>query len=110
MRDQPVRLGRQHREARPVLALSYDAGKGEDRLRRQGKPMLPPRAVGPRPIGKGGRGDQAAQFGMAERADPEGAGQVADVRRSEEHTSELQSLMRISYAVFGLKTNKKNYT
>src|SRR3546814_4192019 len=28
--------------------------------------------------------------------------------RSEEHTSELQSLMRISYAVFGLK--KKNTT
>src|SRR3546814_1732182 len=26
--------------------------------------------------------------------------------RSEEHTSELQSLMRISYAVFCLKTNK----
>src|SRR3546814_1056856 len=29
--------------------------------------------------------------------------------RSEEHTSELQSLMRISYAVFCLKT-KKTYT
>src|SRR3546814_4138357 len=29
-----------------------------------------------------------------------------DVRRSEEHTSELQSLMRISYAVLSLK--KKN--
>src|SRR3546814_10338322 len=28
------------------------------------------------------------------------------VRRSEEHTSELQSLMRISYAVFGLKKQK----
>src|SRR3546814_6541680 len=28
------------------------------------------------------------------------------VRRSEEHTSELQSLMRISYAVFCLKKNK----
>src|SRR3546814_1593532 len=27
------------------------------------------------------------------------------VRRSEEHTSELQSLMRISYAVFCLKKN-----
>src|SRR3546814_1909408 len=27
------------------------------------------------------------------------------VYRSEEHTSELQSLMRISYAVFGLKKN-----
>src|SRR3546814_8678930 len=29
--------------------------------------------------------------------------------RSEEHTSELQSLMRISYAVFCLKKKKKNY-
>src|SRR3546814_7392688 len=28
--------------------------------------------------------------------------------RSEEHTSELQSLMRISYAVFGLKKKKNN--
>src|SRR3546814_5749392 len=28
--------------------------------------------------------------------------------RSEEHTSELQSLMRISYAVFGLKKKKQN--
>src|SRR3546814_6818060 len=33
-----------------------------------------------------------------------------DRRRSEEHTSELQSLMRISYAVFCLKKkNKKNH-
>src|SRR3546814_1068876 len=33
-------------------------------------------------------------------------------QRSEEHTSELQSLMRISYAVFCLKKKKntKNYT
>src|SRR3546814_5545295 len=30
-------------------------------------------------------------------------GDVKDVLRSEEHTSELQSLMRISYAVFCLK-------
>src|SRR3546814_9892661 len=30
------------------------------------------------------------------------------VLRSEEHTSELQSLMRISYAVFCLKKKKKN--
>src|SRR3546814_6466401 len=29
--------------------------------------------------------------------------------RSEEHTSELQSLMRISYAVFCLKKKIKNY-
>src|SRR3546814_4932391 len=30
--------------------------------------------------------------------------------RSEEHTSELQSLMRISYAVFCLKKKKSNIT
>src|SRR3546814_3167783 len=30
--------------------------------------------------------------------------------RSEEHTSELQSLMRISYAVFCLKKKTQNYT
>src|SRR3546814_10876457 len=32
------------------------------------------------------------------------------VNRSEEHTSELQSLMRISYAVFCLKKKKNNNT
>src|SRR3546814_14328959 len=80
MRDQPVRLGRQHREARPVLALPHHTGKGEDRLRRHRKPVLPPRAFGARPIGKGGRGDQEAQFGMAQGADPERALKVADVR------------------------------
>src|SRR3546814_977752 len=31
---------------------------------------------------------------------------AGDVERSEEHTSELQSLMRISYAVFCLKKKK----
>src|SRR3546814_8967310 len=35
-------------------------------------------------------------------------GATAGIGRSEEHTSELQSLMRISYAVFCLK--KKNIT
>src|SRR3546814_9302877 len=43
----------------------------------------------------------------------EGATQASH-RRSEEHTSELQSLMRISYAVFCLKKKieqkKKQYT
>src|SRR3546814_13017471 len=33
---------------------------------------------------------------------------AAQRARSEEHTSELQSLMRISYAVFCLKKKKKN--
>src|SRR3546814_4543537 len=34
----------------------------------------------------------------------------ACARRSEEHTSELQSLMRISYAVFCLKKKNHNMT
>src|SRR3546814_6907200 len=35
---------------------------------------------------------------------------AAHVRRSEEHTSELQSLMRISYAVFCLKKKTNTIT
>src|SRR3546814_7301463 len=35
------------------------------------------------------------------------ASDVTETGRSEEHTSELQSLMRISYAVFCLKKKKK---
>src|SRR3546814_2378654 len=39
------------------------------------------------------------------------AGYRCPMRRSEEHTSELQSLMRISYAVFCLKKkNRKRHT
>src|SRR3546814_5999141 len=40
-------------------------------------------------------------------SNPTGAGYTAAELRSEEHTSELQSLMRISYAVFCLKKKKK---
>src|SRR3546814_9256487 len=47
------------------------------------------------------------------RASPSGRVDIKDyptaVTRSEEHTSELQSLMRISYAVFCLKKKKKQY-
>src|SRR3546814_3206867 len=38
-----------------------------------------------------------------------GAGFTAAAPRSEEHTSELQSLMRISYAVFCLKKKNNHY-
>src|SRR3546814_2487977 len=43
-----------------------------------------------------------------DRREPVGGNLFDTQRRSEEHTSELQSLMRISYAVFCLK--KKNTT
>src|SRR3546814_2147066 len=38
------------------------------------------------------------------------ADEVEGKKRSEEHTSELQSLMRISYAVFCLKKKKTTHT
>src|SRR3546814_2681366 len=75
------------------------------RLRRRGEgtcggvvdaqragPARQPGGVGPGPAGN----RQAAGAGDHERPS-------AGARRSEEHTSELQSLMRISYAVFCLK-------
>src|SRR3546814_4684618 len=40
----------------------------------------------------------------------EGERIIVQLVRSEEHTSELQSLMRISYAVFCLKKKKVQYT
>src|SRR3546814_2508492 len=52
----------------------------------EGQPRL---RVGPRQRGVGGAGEDGV-----------------DADRSEEHTSELQSLMRISYAVFCLKKKK----
>src|SRR3546814_10832635 len=46
---------------------------------------------------------EAVQIGI-----PGGA--IGELARSEEHTSELQSLMRISYAVFCLKKKNKQNT
>src|SRR3546814_8086233 len=51
--------------------------------------------------------DHLPDTGLVARADRgQGRDRRVECRRSEEHTSELQSLMRISYAVFCLK--KKN--
>src|SRR3546814_2949735 len=66
------------------------------------------------------RGSGAARGGLACESGPRTGGWSTGggnrPGRSEEHTSELQSLMRISYAVFCLKkkkkyteTNKKHY-
>src|SRR3546814_72760 len=49
-----------------------------------------------------------ARDGLARRLETQPLAEGHDRDRSEEHTSELQSLMRISYAVFCLKKNKNN--
>src|SRR3546814_6016938 len=48
----------------------------------------------------------AVDFGIMGRINRQARYWLAEILRSEEHTSELQSLMRISYAVFCMK--KKN--
>src|SRR3546814_9467239 len=64
------------------------------------------------PRGRGGRAFRSDGTGYGEMR--QDARQVRNRRlrprpcRSEEHTSELQSLMRISYAVFCLKKKKKS--
>src|SRR3546814_6278566 len=60
-----------------------------------------------RALGEPAAGGVRAGLGLA--AAPQGKrAQVRSRGRSEEHTSELQSLMRISYAVFCLKNKKDN--
>src|SRR3546814_3869489 len=64
--------------------------------------VLGPRAQRPVVLGDAGVG-QVDEVGIAHVVQRRAQGQ----RRSEEHTSELQSLMRISYAVFCLKKKIK---
>src|SRR3546814_5048203 len=93
-------------DLRPVLRLvrRFRLGEGGRLARRR--------------LRTGGDLHQAAQLCLERVQIPSGklraAGELDGARidgayvRSEEHTSELQSLMRISYAVFRLK--KKTYT
>src|SRR3546814_3878611 len=54
-----------------------------------------------------GRQSASAPTAMTISGEVVGAVSLACLARSEEHTSELQSLMRISYAVFCLKKQNK---
>src|SRR3546814_8748584 len=63
---------------------------------------------GPRPGGGNGVRVLRSAHGRGGRGGEPGSGLRR--ARSEEHTSELQSLMRISYAVFCLKKNKHSHS
>src|SRR3546814_5335487 len=101
-----------------TLFRSADA---HPRLVREPRPRAHHRGAGAgllRRAGAGGRGDRAGR--PVRSAEDGGGGKGRSCRvlpatappsgsrgpRSEEHTSELQSLMRISYAVFCLKKKK----
>src|SRR3546814_9038217 len=68
--------------------------------------LIIPEAVEPVVIGV----DEPQRVGPSLKHQPPPCGSALRLdKRSEEHTSELQSLMRISYAVFCLKKKKTNY-
>src|SRR3546814_6254663 len=74
---------------------------------RAGRARARPGAARRRQAVAGDRNRAAAPgYGAHERLVRRRAGADLAARRSEEHTSELQSLMRISYAVFCLKKKK----
>src|SRR3546814_9221928 len=78
-------------EPEGILVVAIEGGAEEDWGQRRRD----------RPAGARQRGQDAGRV-----IEPERVHVIAVVARSEEHTSELQSLMRISYAVFCLKKKK----
>src|SRR3546814_8167134 len=71
--------------------------------------MIEPCLDAPSPAARAKRlRSRASSWSRSFTADARNALTTSLVIRSEEHTSELQSLMRISYAVFCLKKKKKD--
>src|SRR3546814_8593018 len=85
------------------MARHGDRLRGAQMDRRVADPAVAPAAHGADPAQH--QGDTRPR----PRDRPVQGGNRGQDDRSEEHTSELQSLMRISYAVFCLKKKKKQY-
>src|SRR3546814_5816954 len=93
--------------ALPICQVSTFIGKAIGRLNQPAPRIIVGRA-------HGGMVDNAWMTAMQHTKIMRSISQIGDIARqvprSEEHTSELQSLMRISYAVFCLKKKKPSYT
>src|SRR3546814_10342680 len=91
-----IAIGGQQNRAIGVMNRIVKLGRRSECAERDRNPADPRyREPGDNPVGPVGQDDADARaLAEAEREQP---------LRSEEHTSELQSLMRISYAVFCLK-------
>src|SRR3546814_9148037 len=94
------------RFTRAADGMPDPARRGPGRSRRRCSP--PWEARGARSAAAGRRRAAAGGARSAWLRDDRARSAARPCLRSEEHTSELQSLMRISYAVVCLK--KKNYT
>src|SRR3546814_6140166 len=107
-----VKIGRTRRSTRtdiafPTRRASDLPGQGDDRHRqladgRDGGA----RAIDARPVRDGCLAARRSRAAICDRGQYLGLGPCRGLR-SEEHTSELQSLMRNSYAVFCLKKKIK---
>src|SRR3546814_8688591 len=116
--DQPAAVAEQGEIAEQLRQVEDRQGDRQQRRCLEG--------VGYRPVGEKVALDEVNVLGLRlaqrlqarehQQQQPKQGGEVrhhahAEVQpaeRSEEHTSELQSLMRISYAVFCLKKKKRN--
>src|SRR3546814_1639659 len=89
-----------------VGAFEDRARREESGAREERRPVARlRRPAGMQPLGPGTVGQVLDDAGGGRGGDAKAMASCC--ARSEEHTSELQSLMRISYAVFCLKTKKK---
>src|SRR3546814_2620782 len=93
----------------PESCASIAVRKPRPGLRRDGNYHLPFAATAARTSASSCSGEELGSFCplMKKVGVPRTPTARASAMRSEEHTSELQSLMRISYAVFCLKQKKK---
>src|SRR3546814_7566604 len=96
-----VDLSVEHRQELAQLGAHLRVGP------QQVERLLEARVLGDGPADEGGdeHADEAS-LPLGHLVDRRGCRRCEEVLRSEEHTSELQSLMRISYAVFCLKKKK----
>src|SRR3546814_6351944 len=100
-----------------MLPVRRERAPGGHRLRQRARHRRTCRTAGPSPAAPSGRSmtvqpdlsDEPERHARAGNRLPiSPCGERFRRPRSEEHTSELQSLMRISYAVFCLKKKKNN--
>src|SRR3546814_7101863 len=91
----PTRRSSDLRKVDAAHSIDAEAGRGEQDHEQRG--YLQRQQIGAEHSGA-----------RAEQHESENQAAGGRVARSEEHTSELQSLMRISYAVFCLKKKKTN--
>src|SRR3546814_938379 len=91
-----------------VCSSDLPAGRGGTGRQRSAHRSCRPahRGGGPAPTAAGGGTAHAGRRLCCRDRQPVPGGADRDIGRSEEHTSELQSLMRTSYAVFCLKKKK----